>query len=159
MSDKNLAMETIDWWRLSSPCLCNLSLRHTEISSLITDYYIINEMLYGLACVALTDVTLVALFIAILVICDSSKKIFPAQMFELFQFSQFRSSSEKTNSSVRSHENAKCRFRFYSIAAIERFSSEFHSVALKFFSVFLDYTPGIELINRDTRRKREYHFQ
>ena len=64
MSDKNLAMETIDWWRLSSPCLCILSLRHTEISSLITDYYIINEMLYGLACVALTDVTLVALFIA-----------------------------------------------------------------------------------------------
>lgn len=64
MSDKNLAMETIDWWRLSSPCLCNLSLRHTEISSLITDYYIINEMLYGLACVALTDVSLVALFIA-----------------------------------------------------------------------------------------------
>ena len=63
MSDKNLAMETIDWWRLSSPCLCNLSLRHTEISSLITDYYIINEMLYGLACVALTDVTLVALII------------------------------------------------------------------------------------------------
>ena len=64
MSDKNLAMETIDWWRLSSPCLCNLSLRHTEISSLITDYYIINEMFYGLACVALTDVSLVALFIA-----------------------------------------------------------------------------------------------
>ena len=29
--------------------LCNLSLRHTEVSSLITDYYIINEMLYGLA--------------------------------------------------------------------------------------------------------------
>ena len=80
-------------------------------------------------------------------------------MFELFQFSQFRSSSEKTNSSVRSHENAKCRFRFYSIAAVERFSSEFHSVALKFFSVFLDYTPGIELINRDTRQKRKYHFQ
>ena len=80
-------------------------------------------------------------------------------MFELLEFSQFRSSSEKTNSSVRSHENAKCSFRFYSIAAIKRFSSEFHSVVLKFFSVFLDYTPGIELINRDTRRKREYHFQ
>ena len=80
-------------------------------------------------------------------------------MFELLEFSQFRSSSEKTNSSVRSHENAKCSFRFYSIAAIKRLSSEFHSVVLKFFSVFLDYTPGIELINRDTRRKREYHFQ
>ena len=64
MRNKNLAKETIDWWWLSSPCLCNLSLRHTEISSLITDYYIINEMLYGLACVALTDVMLVALFIA-----------------------------------------------------------------------------------------------
>ena len=135
-------------------------------------------MLYGLACVALTDVMLVALFIAtsrggirigslmhsFFIICFSRhmlffEKIFPAQMFELLEFSQFRSSSEKTNSSVRSHENAKCRFRFYSIAAIERFSSEFHSVALKCFSVFLDYTPGIELINRDTRRKREYHFQ
>ena len=80
-------------------------------------------------------------------------------MFELLEFSQFRSSSEKTNSSVRSHENAKCSFRFYSIAAIKRFSSEFHSVVLKFFSVFLDYTPGIELINRDTRQKRKYHFQ
>lgn len=55
-------METIQWWWVSSPCLCNLSVRHTEISSLITDDY--KEMLYGLACVAFTDVMLVASFIA-----------------------------------------------------------------------------------------------
>ena len=167
-------METIQWWWVSSPCLCNLSLRHTEISSLITDYYIINEMLYGLACVALTDVTLVALFIAtsrggirigsvmhsFLIICHSRHMWF-------FEKNSSRSNVRAVSvqpisflfRSVRSHENAKCRFRFYSIAAIERFSSEFHSVALKFFSVFLDYTPGIELINRDTRQKRKYHFQ
>ena len=145
MSDKNLAMETIDWWRLSSPCLCNLSLRHTEISSLITDYYIINEMLYGLACVALTGVMLVALFIAtgrsfFYHMLFSSyvilRKTISSQVFELFEFSQLRSSSEKTNSSVRSHENAKCLFRFYSIAAIKQFSCEFHSVVLNFFFDF-----------------------
>ena len=112
-------------------------------------------MLYGLACVALTDAMLVALFIAtgrggirIRSLMHSFfyhmlfssyvilRKNISSQMFELFEFSQFRSSSEKTNSSVRSQENAKCRFRFYSIAAIKRFSSEFHSAALKFFFDF-----------------------
>ena len=154
-------METIQWWWVSSPCLCNLSLRHTEISSLITDYYHKGDVVwsrpYNISppCVALTDVMLVALLIAtsrggirigslmhsFFITCFSRhmwffEKIFPAQMFELLEFSQFRSSSEKTNSSVRSHENAKCSFRFYSIAAIKRFSSEFHSVVLKFFFGF-----------------------
>lgn len=30
---------------------------------------------------------------------------------------------------------------------------------IEIFFGFLDYTPGIELINRDIKQKREYHFQ
>ena len=131
-----------------------------------------------LACVALTDVMLVALFIAT---CRGGIRIRSLmRSFFIIWYSRHMWFFEKniSRSNVRAvwvqpisflfrkneqfssiSRNAKCRFRFYSIAAIKRFSSEFRSVALKFFPVFLDYTPGIELINRDTRQKREYHFQ
>ena len=136
-------METIHWWWLSSPCLCNLSWRHTEISSLITDYYHKWDVLWSClchidgcyaCCLIYCDRSrrhkdpephaFLFLSYVMLLICDSSKKYFPLKCSSLwFEFSQFRSSSQKTNSLGRSHENAKCK----------RFSSEFHFVALKFF--------------------------
>ena len=137
--------ETVLWWWWSSPCLCNLSLRHTEISSLITDYYHKRDILWSClchidgcyaCCLIYCDGSrrhkdpephaflFFIIFYSSLVVCDSSKKYFPLKCSSLwFEFSQFRSSSEKTNSLGRSHENAKCK----------RFSSEFHFVALKFF--------------------------
>lgn len=88
-------METIHWWWSSSPCLCNLSLRHTEISSLITDYYHNWDVVWSClcridgcyaCCLIYCDGSrrhknpephaFLLLSYVILVICDSSKKYF-----------------------------------------------------------------------------------
>ena len=149
-------METIQWWWVSSPCLCNLSLRHTEISSLITDYYHKGDVVWS--CLCCID----GCYACCLIYCDESRRHKDREPHAFFFYHMFFSSyvilrknishsnvraydwvqpmsfllRKKTNSSIRSHENAKCRFRFYSIPAIKRFSSEFHSVVLNFFFGF-----------------------
>ena len=149
-------METIQWWWVSSPCLCNLSLRHTEISSLITDYYHKGDVVWS--CLCCID----GCYACCLIYCDGSRRHKDREPHAFFFYHMFFSSyvilrknishsnvraydwvqpmsfllRKKTNSLIRSHENAKCRFQFYSISAIKRFSSEFHSVVLKFFFGF-----------------------
>ena len=172
-------METIQWWWLSSPCLCNLSLRHTEISSLTTDYYHKGDVVWS--CLCCID----GCYACCLIYCDVSRrhkdrephafffiicysrhmwffeKIFPTQMFELMtEFSQCRSSSGKKRT-VQFDPTKMQNAVFDFIRLLQSSDSVLNSILLYwiFFSVFLDYTSGIELINRDTRQKREYHFQ
>lgn len=168
-------METIQWWWVSSPCLCNLSLRHTEISSLITDYYHKGDVVWS--CLCCID----ECYACCLIYCDGSRrhkdrephafffyhmffssyvilrKNISHSMFELMtEFSQCRSSSGKKRT-VQFDPTKMQNAVFDFIRFLQSSDSVLNSILLywNFFSVFLDYTPGIELINRDTRQKRE----
>ena len=168
-------METIQWWWVSSPCLYNLSLRHTEISSLITDYYHKGDVVWS--CLCCID----GCYACCLIYCDGSRRHKDREPHAFFFYHMFFSSyvilrKNISHSNVRAYDwvqpmsfllrkkrtvqfdptkmqNAVFDF----IRLLQSSDSVLNSILLywNFFSVFLDYTPGIELINRDTRQKRE----
>ena len=129
-------METIKWWWVSSPCLCNLSLRHTEISSLITDYYHKGHVVWS--CLCCID----GFYACCLIYCDGSRRHKDREPHAFFFYHMFFSSYVILRKNI-SHSNVRAYDWVQPMSFLLRKKNEqFNSIPRKCkmpFSILFDF--------------------
>ena len=126
-------METIQWWWVSSPCLCNLSLRHTEISSLITDYYHKGHVVWS--CLCCID----GCYACCLIYCDESRRHKDREPHAFFFYHMFFSSYVILRKNI-SRSNVRAAW-VQPISFLFRKNKQFSSISRKCkmqFSILFD---------------------